>query len=378
MIRSSLSLLALLLALGLFLLGCPQGAGGLDDDDSSGADDDDDAVDDDDAADDDDATDDDDITPEDDDDATPPVPEVTAVHPPNGTPDHFIHENLWVDFDVVGAEATVTLADAAGLDIPGEQVWVAETRLSFNPTAPLTYGTHYVASVTWLAGEADDVHTWEFDTSTDGDTPTGADLVGKTFAYDLNAGQVVAPLGGEQLLAQFAGVFLQGVVSQTATEIGFLAAVDTDGGEPPEQDMCLESINLDEQQATTWQDPFFEAGPADVPQTLNIPGFGILDMTFRDVVVSGLFTASTFGGDVDSITEGTFSTVIDIRDAGMGDVCAKLGLFLPGLVCLPCPHELTAEQCVFFDIIDLPAAEVPLLTLVEVTTTDIEANPDCE
>jgi hypothetical protein len=92
-------------------------------------------------------------------------------------------------------------------------------------------------------------------------------------------------------------------------------------------------------------------------------------------MVSGMFEASTAGGAVDSVTEGTFTTIIDLRDAGLD--CATAGFLLPDLVCIECPHDATSSECVAFVVIDLPAALVPGLALVPVTAQDITDNPAC-
>ena len=236
-------------------------------------------------------------------------------------------------------------------------------------------GASYTATVVW--NDADpQTHTWSFSTSDVGSEPVDADLVGNTYAYDLTSGTVVAPAGGDALLGQFNATFLQTVTAQTDTEISFLAGIAAADTAPPEQDFCSPSINLNEKQPAVWADPYFQAGPADIPQTLDIPGFGVLDVLFRDVAVSGVF-ASSDGSAVDLVVEGTFDATVDVRDAGLGDVCDQLGLLVPGLTCITCPHDPSSQQCIIFNLIDLQAELVPGLTLIEWSQKDVDANGDC-
>lgn len=83
--------------------------------------------------------------------------------------------------------------------------------------------------------------------------------------------------------------------------------------DPPAQDLCTESIQLDQEQPHTWRDPWFRSGPADVPQTLEFPFVGATDLVFRDFELSGVFVSSSEGGPVDRVIEGAFSTVTDIE-----------------------------------------------------------------
>ncbi len=366
--------LLLALSLSVFLIGCPTGGGSLDDDDATGDDDDDitPPTDDDDAAgDDDDAADDDDTTPE--------IASIAAVHPEDGTLDHFVGEDLWVDFDIEPEEAEVTLADDAGTPVEGENRWLFGTRLAFDPDLNLAHGGTYTATVTWPGKAKDQTHSWTFTTSTLGDTPVEVTLVGNTYAYDLSESTVVAPTGGDALLEQFNATFLQGVTVHTDTEIAFIGALAAAESDPPVQDVCSQSVDLNEKQPAVWVDPYFLAGPADLDQTLSLPDpVGTVDITFRDVEVSGLFNSSLGDGVVDQILEGTFSAVVDVRDAGFGDACDLLKNFVAGLTCVTCPHDPASDQCVIFDLIDLEASLVDGLELITVTQEDIDANPACE
>ena len=171
MLRSLLSLLSLLVLVVFLVPACGDPDGTLDDDDT--ADDDDDITPPDD--------DDDDDATADDDDATSAPATVVDVHPDDGTTDHYVHEAVWVDFSAAAEDAEISLADADGGAVDGDPIWLSETRLALNFDG-LSFSTHYTATVTWAGGA--ETHSWEFDTSTVGETATEADLVGNTYAYD--------------------------------------------------------------------------------------------------------------------------------------------------------------------------------------------------
>ena len=287
-----------------------------------------------------------------------------AVHPVDATADHYVGENLWVDFDINAPAAEVTLANAAGEDVPGSSTWLSETRYDFDPKVNLAHTETYTATVHWGPKDDPQTQSWSFTTSTVGDTPVEASMVDQTFAYNLAESTVVAPAGGGAILDQFSGTFLQGVTAQSETEISFLGALAVADSDPPEQDLTNPAIDLNENEPAIWLDPYFLAGPADLPQTLDIPSFGQVDVTFRDVTISGVFAASVPEGTVDQILEGTFAAVVDVRDAGFGDVCDQLGLIVEGLTCVTCPHDPSSDQCIIFDLIDLQAELVPGLVLV--------------
>ena len=378
MIQRLTLLLALFFAFSLF--GCPQGGGSLGDDDDSaddddsGADDDDDATptDDDDATptDDDDVMDDDDTT--DDDDATPEPVTILSTSPVDGAVDVFIGDPISVLFSGE-TDGTITVADAAGLDVPGTLTWLNATTLGFNANGLLGAETAYTATVSWgMADTAD----FSFTTSDVGSVPFGEDLTGKTFAFDIASGTVLSPEGGEQFLGQLNNALLMGVTEQSATGISFIGGLAADETDPPEQDFCTPSVDFSENGPAVWNDPNFSAGPADVPQTFDIPNLGALDLTFHDMQVSGTFDSSD-GTEVDMIVGASVYTYVDIRDTGLGTPCSQLGIFVPGLVCQPCPQDPSANECVVIWTVGLDAELVPDLTMIPWTQADADATDGC-
>ncbi len=365
-------LLALLFPFAL--AGCPTGGNLGGDDDDSATGDDDDATpppDDDDATgdDDDDATADDDDATGDDDDATPPEVTIAETFPADAATGIFVGEGLWVEFSGE-TEADITLATAAGDAHEGNQVWISPTRLALDPTGPLLHSTDYVATVTWGAAGS---QTFGFTTSDEGSVPFEQDLVGNTYAFDINSGTILSPQGGEQFLDQLNSALLMTVTAQTDTTIGFRGALALADSDPPEQDFCAETVEFDDP-PPIWADPTFQAGPADVPQSFDIPNVGPVDLTFRQMEVSGTF-ASTNATDVDQIIGGSVYTVVDIRDAGLGIPCAQIGLFVPGIVCQSCPHEPAVDECVIIWATGLTADIVPDLSLLEWAEADFD--PTC-
>ena len=365
-------LLALLFPFAL--AGCPTGGNLGGDDDDSGVDgDDDDATpppDDDDAtSDDDDATADDDDATGDDDDATAADVTVVETFPADGATGIFVGESLWVEFSGE-TDAEIALLTAAGEGHAGNGVWLSPTRLAFDPAGPMLHETDYVATVTWGATGS---QTFAFTTSDEGSVPFDEDLVGNTYAFDITSGTILSPQGGEQFLDQLNSALLMTVTAQADTTIGFRGALALADSDPPEQDFCAETVEFDDP-PPIWADPNFQAGPADVPQTFDVPNIGAVNLTFRQMEVSGTFS-STDGSAVDEIVGGSVYTVVDIRDAGLGLPCSQIGLFVPGIVCQPCPHDLAANECVIIWATGLTADLVPGLSLLEWTAADFD--PSC-
>ncbi len=366
MLRRLILLLALSFA--FVLAGCPQGGGSLGDDDDSATTDDDDAT----PPDDDDTAADDDDTAADDDDATPPPVTLVSTSPADTATDVYIGDALQAVFSGE-TDATITLADADGADVPGVNTWLNLTTLAFNPAGLLTTETVYTATVAW---GVDDTASWSFTTSAVGGTPFEEDLTGKTFAFDITSGTVLSPEGGEQFLGQLNTALLMGVTGQTDTEISFVGGLAAEGTEPPEQDLCTPSVDFSQNGNPTWNDPNFSAGPADVPQSFDIPNLGPVDLTFHDMEISGTF-ASSDGVEVDSIVGASVYTYIDIRDTNFGVPCSQIGLLVPGLVCQPCPLDTSANECIVIWTVGVEADLVPDLTMVPWTQDDVDANAGC-
>jgi len=400
MCRMSLLLAALLLALPVALLSCGPSLG--DDDDSSGDDDDDSVV-----------TDDDDSTPSDDDDSDgdddtviEELVEIVGYYPEAGATDVLVSTVVYVEFSGP-TEATPSLSDGDGTPVAGLSSWVSPTRLVFTPDSHLEFSTDYTAAVVWTDGS----DSMQFTTSDVGSQPVGTDMTGSTYAWGMGSGTVLSPVGGEALLGGASFTLLTGITGQAPgylEMVGSLAVVD---GSDISQDLCVEPADLtapipstgddddsagddddsagddddsagDDDDAPVegnWNDPFLSAGPADLLQRVANPlTGGDMELTLYGSLFSGTFVADSSGGLPPAINGGSFSAHIDMRDTGMGFPCEQMSAFLDGIVCLPCPHEPGAQECVLVWVVDVVADLVPGLTMVPRTQTEIDADPACQ
>jgi hypothetical protein len=143
--------------------------------------------------------------------------------------------------------------------------------------------------------------------------------------------------------------------------------------------MCLPTTNLTENGPAMWADPYFEVGPADFSQQLDMTAFGmgLVDVLFRDMFITGTFAQSAPpDGPADLVVEGTVSTYVDVRDTGLGFTCAQISAFMGGIPCSYCDHDPAAQECIEFWIIDLQAELVPELVLVPRTQVEIDADTE--
>ena len=330
----------------------------VDDDDAADDDDtldDDDAVDDDDTLDDDDDVDDDDVVDDDDtaddDDATSSAV-IVGTRPANGATDVFSRPVLWADFDVA-VSPTLSLADADGVGVPGTQANPAETRHTFEPTAALVPLEGYELTISWPG----DTEVVAFTVSATGTTPA-APQVGQTFSLDLGSGTSVQP-GAEQFVDQMnTSPPLLGITWIEVSALHLRIAPSVPGSDPPEQDLSGTAVDLDESGPAVWEDPWFQTAALDVPNSFEVPNVGLFDLTHRDLTLSGSFDGA--GGMVGV----RYTATVDLRDSGLGLPCAQMGLFVPGIICVSCPHDPAFDECIGLDLIDIPAELVPGLTLV--------------
>jgi len=310
-------------------------AGDDDDDDDATADDDDNG--DDDNDDDDNGDDDDD---NDDDDDTSQDAAIADITPMEGATDFYHRNDIRVEFTDVVTTASVHLEG------PGAQVVTGTNTLSENDTV-LTFDPHgaseadhlepstaYTATITWGASSSALLH---FSTSAVG-TPVAnpqATLVGRDFRIDLGSLTFTEPPG--------VGGLLQGYVSDVnwvlhvdALDDGahqgelFTGFVDQDGLDYV-QDLCCETVAL--RDGTSWDNPYIQAGPADLELSLQGANTVLLD-----TILAGSFTQ-----DGMALEGFTLETEMDTRfmdelidpeaDEGAGcDLLASLGIS-----CHACP-----------------------------------------
>ncbi len=313
-----------------------------DDDDAVG--DDDDAVDDDDAAD-----------------------GIVSVHPADGATGHFVHEIVWVEFEEPPGDASITLEGPSGA-ADGTSSWITPRRLKFAPHRiwggwGVTYGSNYDATVQWDGGS----HSWEFQTSADGSDPDFGTVTGQTYLVAPATGAVIAPASSQSLVAQLDVEMLVRVDAMGIFGPVLLGAPrDTDGT----QNECSPSFELNGQPGIgSW----FETDPVDVPWLTTVPGFGDLDLTLRDLVLSGWLDDRV--GVVDEIVEGQMSFTLDLRDLGFGSCADVAGLL--SLECMLCPHDPGEEECVLVQVLDMESARLPSTPVEVVTPADIANDGSC-
>ena len=397
MSRFPLFLASLLVCLPLIFIGCVPS---LDDDDSSAGDDDDDST----------PSDDDDSTPSDDDDDDDVSEAVTIVgsYPEPGATDVFVGTTLFVDFSGP-TTATPTLTASGGATVALSTLWTSPTRIVVTPDSPLEFSTSYTATIEWTDGD----DSMEFSTSDVGSTPVDMDLTGATYAWNVGSGAIVSPQGGEMLLGAGGDfVLLTGITAQNGSDLDLIGGLAETDGSVPSQNLCVptsqisgaaaaagddddsagddddsagddddsagdddDSAGDDDDSDGSWNDPTFEAGPANLQQRVPNPVTGgEMELTLYDATFSGTFVSSTAGSLPPAIVGGTFSSHIDMRDTGMGFPCSQLSQFMDGLVCTSCPHDPSQDECVLVWVVDVTADLIPGLTMVPRTQEVIDAD----
>lgn len=266
------------------------------------------------------------------------------------------------------AGASISLADSAGAPVSGVNS-VVDTRVVFTPDAPLTPGGTYTATLSW--GCPDVTNTFTVGAAGDPlSEPTSLD--GRTWSLDLASGRFIEPPGVGDLLSTFVTFsLLLGVQSADADSIQFIGALADDSGN---QDMCTESIPFPVE-ATFTANPFFEIASEALP--IEIEGFSV---TIEDLLLSGAFTpdGSAIQG---AVLQGSINTTVLVEALELGDPETN-----PGAVCdLVATFQVQCDECsdgsgpycLAISVDSLAATEVPGVTLVEVTSAEIDADPTC-
>lgn len=355
------------------LLGCPSNNGNLGDDDSAADDDtvtgDDDSV----SGDDDSMSDDDDSTPGDDDDTTPQPQDADLVGtiPEDGDNDVYVGSAVWAEFDDVPANPVIALwVTDTGAPVAGELQWAQGTLIYFQPDAPLAGSTSYGASISWDVGHSESI---EFETGTDGTIPVNLNPSGLVFEWDLAAGTVVTPPGGDTVIGNIPASLLMEVESATETTLDMLAGLAEADSDPAVQDLCFPTFSMTDG-GVVWNDPVFTAGPVDFSQTFDIPQIGPVPVTFHDATFGGYFAANTAGDAIETIEEGTFSAWVDTAEMGLQ--CSWLSFL--GVTCGACPDEPSREECLVMWVEDLQAVVVPGLDLLARSQADVDNDSACQ
>jgi hypothetical protein len=282
---------------------------------------------------------------------------VLDQHPASDEPDAYYR--TLVDFRFAREDATATVSVIDGtVDSNGTRLW-------WTPSAPLTAGTSYVATLAWEC-EAVEV---PFTVGSDpGAAISASDVAKKSYSMDLRAARFAAPEGiGDLLTSLLQFNLILGIESASDTELTLMAAVSDEGGA---QDTCSPSIPFDSP-ADFGANPYFSVETDTLPivvsgSTLNID----------DLKLSGAFSA-----DASTLTNVALSGIIDTRPladavgAGSdeGAVCDLFeGTFR--ISCEECPNG-DGPYCIelVLDSIEAPDTGFSLQTITE---ADIDPD-DC-
>lgn len=277
--------------------------------------------------------------------------------------------------------ATITLADGAGAAIAGSSV-VNDKIVVFTPSAPLTASTAYTATISHACGEA----TWSFTTSMIGGAVTD-DLVGNTYALDLQSGRFVQPAGIGDLVAEYLTTdILIGVSSVGNGKINMVGAVGVEGANPPEQDVCNPTIPFPE--ADFNEDPYFEIDATGSATPISVAGYTV---NIDDLQLSGAFAPDGSYIDGAHLAGGldTYPLAILVDEAcveGGADWpdCQEAVCDLAAVIggCVEC-GDGSGKHCLFLDVDSIGAAGIDG-TLEQMDEEDVCANhaaecpDDCE
>ena len=262
-----------------------------------------------------------------------------------------------------GMETTVALEGPQGA-VAGELSFSEDLEtVHFAPQDILEPSAAYDATITTCAGQA----VLSFGTSALG-LPLTVSLEGRSYALGVSDGRFLEPEDIGPLLAEL-GDFqvLLGVVSE-GDSLQLMGAMAVEGSDPPEQDLCLPTIEFPS--AEFGETPYFEIEPADIMIQV-----GDLVLPLYQVEMAGTFAADGgwFGG-------GQLAGELDARDIAAafdeledGDaLCALADSF--GVSCEACSTGGDL-YCLTIKVDQLVAQEVEL-TLVEVT--DPSADKACQ
>lgn len=276
---------------------------------------------------------------------------IESTYPILNAADVYYRDSLKVNFSEEDIDATLTLTDSSGAEVSGTGT-VEGTQFTFTPAAPLAPSETYRASVEYCGSEEPVVI--DFTTSSFGTPLTNgnSDLMGKTFAVDLESGVVLEPAGVGELLRSFlSNTFLINVFETAPETISVLSALSY--ANSLEQNFCVPTLN-DFPLIDVSQTPFFSLETSALQ--LNVAAYNTKVYNFR---VEGTFAsdASYFGkayisGEFDAREAYTLLNDFGFAAENEDDVCELLdGL---GASCIECSSD-GAPYCLKIVIDDLVA-----------------------
>ncbi|MEC7984582.1 MAG: hypothetical protein VX278_05430 [Myxococcota bacterium] len=258
---------------------------------------------------------------------TSPYPQDTTM---------YYRDAIEVEFSKRDASASISLTDADGVDIAGEQV-LSESTLRFIPSTPLRFKESYTAYIQYCGSE--EPVALPFETSALGEPLIEGNhaLVGSTYAVNLASGRILEPVGvGEVLRGILQNTFLvqiQDVVNDQLYVRSALSVADS-----IEQNYCVSTIE-DFPAADFSEAPYFSLAAQDID--IEIGGY---QSTIYNLSLSGVFAS-----DASFFTEIAGAGDFDGRELYpiMGDFgfdvnsgsefCTLLETF--NVSCTPCPTD---------------------------------------
>lgn len=254
---------------------------------------------------------------------------------------------------------TVMLMDGAGTMVQGTTSYNdSGTKVFFTPSAPLTPGGSYSATLSYCRGDVE----IPFTCSSVGEPLSGGpeSLIGSVYGIDLANGRVVIPEGVGDVLTQYIDfLILAGVNNANATSLEIQGAL-ADEADPTHQDYCEPSIAFPT--ADFSEAPYFIIGPQNTQ--LEVAGFS--------VSIDALKVAGTFASDGSQFAGGELSGLIntiplvDLLFPGSTDpnaVCSFIAGF--GVSCIDC-SDGSGPYCLELLAVDLVAERVSGAPPVEI------------
>lgn len=262
--------------------------------------------------------------------------------------------------DAVESDATITV-DAGGTPVTGTTT-IIDSRVVFEPSAPLAPSTTHNVTLNWSCGPT----TSSFTTSDIGGPVSPPDsLIGKTYALDLGAGRFVEPPGvGSLIGGLLTQSVLLGVTQADASIVHIMGALGAESGSG--QDMCTESFDFPVD-ADFSENPYFVV--ASDALTLEIEGISIV---IEDMEVSG-----AFADDGSQIAGASLAGTLDVSilaDLVGSDPCALLVTF--GVECKTCSDGVT-QTCLSVFVDSMTADEQAGVTLVDRSAMDVACDASC-
>ncbi|MBT3224673.1 MAG: hypothetical protein HN348_36870, partial [Proteobacteria bacterium] len=190
-----------------------------------------------------------------------------------------------------------------------------------------------------------------------------------TFLVDFGQGTIVEPPIISLVPIKIDTKFLVGTTDPADTAISMIAAIADEATTPPQQDVCVPSVDLD---PTNYGNaPYFDA---EIDQMeMYVSGIEVKVMAGQMV---GTFNQPNYDGISDLEMEGEVDTrplVNYVSPGGPPEAVCDLLASL-GVSCLDCPDG-SGFYCVHVRIESLTGHGVPGPDVIEVSQADVDANP---